>query len=52
MSMDLDAKISQQEAKELLELSTAQVSRLVRDKWIKTDGKGKVTPRSVFRGYI
>jgi hypothetical protein len=50
--MDLDAKINQQEAKKLLELSTAQVSRLVRDKWIKTDGKGKVTPRTVFRGYI
>jgi hypothetical protein len=52
MSMDLDAKITQQEAKKLLELSTAQVSRLVRDKWILTDGKGKVTPRNVFRGYI
>jgi hypothetical protein len=52
MTMDIDAKITQQEAKKLLELSTAQVSRLVRDKWIKTDGKGKVTPRSVFRGYI
>jgi hypothetical protein len=52
MTMDIDAKITQQEAKKLLELSSAQVSRLVRDKWIKTDGKGKVTPRSVFRGYI
>jgi hypothetical protein len=52
MTMDIDAKITQQEAKKLLELSTAQVSRLVRDKWIKTDGKGKVTPRTVFRGYI
>jgi hypothetical protein len=50
--MDIDAKITQQEAKKLLELSTAQVSRLVHDKWIKTDGKGKVTPRTVFRGYI
>src|SRR5260370_33312584 len=49
--MDLDAKITQQEAKKLLELSTAQVSRLVRDEWIKTV-KGKVTPRTVFRGYI
>jgi len=49
--MDLDAKITQQEAKKLLELSTAQVSRLVRDGWIKTV-KGKVTPREVFRGYI
>jgi hypothetical protein len=51
MSMDIDAKITQQEAKKLLELSTAQVSRLVRDGWIKTV-KGKVTPRTVFRGYI
>jgi hypothetical protein len=50
--MDLDAKITQQEAKKLLELSSAQVSRLVRDKWLQTDGKGKLTPRGVFRGYI
>jgi hypothetical protein len=49
--MDLDAKITQQEAKKLLQLSTAQVSRLVR-KWIRTDGEGKVTPREVFRGHI
>jgi hypothetical protein len=50
--MDLDSPITQQQAKKLLELSTAQISRLVHDKWIVTNSKGKLTPRAVFRGYI
>ncbi len=43
--MDIDAKISQQEAKKLLELSTAQVSRLVRDKWIAAESAAISKPR-------
>ena len=50
--MELDAKIAQADAMKLLDLSQAQISRLIRDKWIQTDSRGKMTPRGVFKGYI
>jgi hypothetical protein len=50
--MELDVKIAQSDAMKLLDLSQAQISRLIRDKWIQTDSRGKMTPRGVFKGYI
>jgi hypothetical protein len=50
--MNLDEKINQTQAAELLGISMARMSELCRDNWIKRDANGKVTPRVTYAGYI
>jgi hypothetical protein len=50
--MDLDSKITQKQAADLLGLGMARISELCAQNWIARDAKGKVTPRAVFNGYI
>ena len=51
--MNCDEPITLNQAGELLDLSQAQVSRLVADEWIaRNKSTGKTTPRLAVSGYI